>query len=310
MPREEMFEMQPELTGVALAYRNKNLIADEIFPSVPVNMKSFQYRFYNKSSFLTVPETAIGEKGSANEAQLESKLLTETCEDHALKEKIPVQKMQDAQNSGRGTNLAAVATMQLTDLMKLSREVKLAKKLSTVSLYGSNSKTLTGSEKFTDDSVNAFKILTTAMDKVLFRPNTLITSRAGFSALSQNPYVVSAVNASDVKAGVASVEGIKRVLGLDKILVGEGIVNTAAKGQTASFNSCWGNDIILMHINPIATTEYGITFGYKATLDDITIGRYFDPDAGTKGCEVYRAYSSYLDVIGCPECGYLLKGVA
>ncbi len=306
--KEEQFELQPELTGVALAYRNKNLIADEIFPTVPVDQKSFQYNFYNKEAFLTVPETEIGEKGSANEAQLKSKLLTETCKDYALKERITVQKLQEAQ--AKGKNIAADTIMHLTDLMKLSREVRVAKALSNKTVYGSNCKELNSSEKFTNDNFNAFKALTSAMDKVLFRPNILVTSRAGFSALSQNPYVVSAVNSVDVKAGIASAEGIKRTLGLDKILIGEGIVNTAAKGQAASFNSCWNNDIILMHINPIASTDYGVTFGYRATLDDYTVGSYHDPDAGTKGCEVYRIFTTYLDLLTCPECGYLLKGVA
>ena len=40
---EERFELQPELTGVALAYRNKSLIADEIFPNVPVTLKSLNF---------------------------------------------------------------------------------------------------------------------------------------------------------------------------------------------------------------------------------------------------------------------------
>lgn len=306
---DERFELQPELTGIALAYKNKSLIADEIFPSVPVTLKSFQYRVYDKGSFLSVPDTRIGEIGKPNSADLKSKLVTETCEDHALTEKIARTRSEQIQAAERGVNLLNVATMQLTDIMKLSREAALAAKLADTSNY-TESTTLADDEKFSNDDVNAFKAITEALDSVLFRPNVLITSRAGFSALSQNPYVVSAVNSVDVKAGIASAEGLKRTLGVDKILIGEGLINSSRKGQKPALSYCWGNDLILLHINPIASTDYGLTYGYKATYDEVQVGTYFDPESGTKGCDVLKTFQSYIDVVTCKDCGTIIKNIA
>lgn len=306
---EELFEMQPELTGVALAYRNKGLIADEVFPSVPVEQKSFQYRFYNKTNFLTAPETLIGDKGVPNNIELRSKLLTETCENHSLKDSIPVTRLNDAVKSEKKIDLKAASAMQLSDSLKLSREVNLAKKLSLKTNYGANYKTLNAKEKFNLDDVNALKIVCDAIDEVFYKPNTMVLSRKAMSALRRNPYIVDAVKGSYVKAGVASYEGLKELFELDKILVGEGVVNTSKKKEEVSLQPCWGNNIILMHTNPVANTEYGVTFGYKAEYETLQIGSYLDPEPGLKGCEVLKGYESYIDLITCPECGYLLEGV-
>ncbi len=298
-------ELQPQLTGIALAYRNELCIADRVLPRVKVDKLSFQYYKYEKGMFLTLPETKVGEKGEANKIEIKAKLETETVDEHALEESISIARQNEAQ--GEIENLETTATVQLTDVLKLRREVDLAKILSNSENYDGNFQNV--STKISTDTTNAVKLITTAMDKMIRKPNRLVTSRKAFSALRQNPFILSAVNRNNSTSGIASVEAIKDLFDLKEILVGESVVNTSKNKQALNPQACWGNDIILLSIDENATAKYGMTFGYNAYKDDISILKYTDMKYGTQGADILKAYMSEKYLITCPECGYLLQGV-
>ncbi len=303
------FEIQPELTGVALGYTNKSFIADKVFPKVPVTQEAFSYMQYNNADLLTVPNTRIGDTGIPNSIELGGKELTAKVENHALIERISMQKIQNAKNSSRKIDLKSIATMQLTDTLKAGAEVRLSQILSTTSNYGGNAKVLKSDEKINNSNCNAVDLIQDSIDEMFQKANTMVTSRYAMSKLRRNPYIVGACRKNSATSGIVSIEDLKDLFELDNIFVGETIVNTAKKGQKANYAAAWQNDICLMHVNPVANTEYGVTFGYNATLEDITVGTTTDSLPGTKGCEIIKAYESNINLIVCPECGYLLKDV-
>jgi hypothetical protein len=305
---EDRIQLQPELTGVALAYRNNTCIADKVFNDVTVEQRSFQYRKYDKETFLTLPETRIGEKGEANRVEIKGKLVTDSVEEHAIENSISISRQKEAQNAVNKVDLSALTIAQLTDILLLRREVNLATLLSTPAIYKGNVKKLEENEKINNPNVNAVKLIQDAADSMVYKPNKMILSRKAYSALRQNKYVVSAVNKNDSEAGIVPLDEIKTLFELDEILVGESFFNVAKRGATPNYAACWQNDIILTHNNNVATVDYGITFGYRAIYEKITIGSYFDGRSGTQGADVYKAYTSYKDVIACPECGYLIEG--
>ena len=308
--KEERIQLVPELTALALTYSNRKFIAENILPKVPVNTRSFQYRKYDKSNYFHVPETKIGEKGEANEVEYRGVKLTETVEDHALKEYIPISR--EKENLKNGINRKEKATNQLTKLLKTRKEILVANLLADVNSYGGNSgnvKTLSAQEKVNNDNANAVKIIQSAADAMLYAPNVMVTSRYAMSALRMNPFVVDACSAASRKAGIVSIEALKDLFGLDEIFVGESVVDTAKKGQATNLQLCWGNHISLLHIDKDADTEDGITFGFEAEYEPIQVGEYYEGGRGTQGCDVIKAYysSKYLSV--CEDCGYLLKDV-
>ena len=87
------------------------------------------------------------------------------------------------------------------------------------------------------------------------------------------------------------------------------MANTAKRNQTASYVNIWGNDIILAYINPNATLDNGVTFGLKAERGEREISTGFDAKRGVRGVEYIKIANEEKDLIVCPDCGYLLKGV-
>ncbi len=47
------FPIQPELTAIAIAYKNRSLIADQVLPRVPVGKQDFKYLKFNLADGFT-----------------------------------------------------------------------------------------------------------------------------------------------------------------------------------------------------------------------------------------------------------------
>ena len=313
MSGEEKFQIEPESTGVALGYTNKKLIADKIFPNVPVAQESFKHLVYKDILKSSIPETRIGDKGEANMMEFGSEKVTSSVENHSLKDMIPKTKIVSA--AKQGTDIKAIMTMQLVNSLKTAREVDLSKKLSDVNNYlTGNTYNLGKDEKLGSDKSMAVDMIEEYKGKVLGGANTMVLSERAFSKLRRDKSVIKSltlnkgVSESEISAMI-TFEAIKELFLFENIFIGQSKMNGAKKGQNASIKSCWEDDIILLNIDPLATTDYGITYGYSAVYKDYTVGTYFDEDKGLEGCEIIRPYASYIDLICCPACGALLKGV-
>lgn len=310
---EEQFQIQPELTAVALGYINKKLIAGEIFPKVDVTGHSFEYSVYDKVQGTSMPETKVGPKGSANTVENIGTRASATVEDHSLKDKIPLVTLQDAQKKDK--DIRGIVTMQLIDSLKTAREINLSNKLSDAKNYAKdNVYTLDENEKFGSAKSTATDIIEDYMNKVLGGANTMILSKRAFSKLRRDRSIINSISINHSASqtdmpGMVSPEAIKDLFQLENIYVGQSVLCSSQKGETPVLSACWKDDVILLNIDPIATTDYGLTYGYSATYEDYTVGSYFDPDSGLKGCEIIRPYTSYIDLISCKNCGALLKDV-
>lgn len=310
---EEQFQIQPELTAVALGYINKKLIAGKIFPKVDVTGHSFEYSVYDIIRGASMPETKVGPKGSANEVENIATQVAATVEDHSLKDKIPLVKLQDAQKKDK--DIRGTVTMQIVNSLETAREINLSKKLSDAKNYAKdNVYTLDENEKFGSAKSTATDIIEDYMNKVLGGANTMILSKRAFSKLRRDRSVINSIsinrNATQTnEPGMVSLEAIKDLFQLENIYIGQSVLCSSQKGETQFLSACWKDDVMLLNIDPIATTDYGLTYGYSAVYEDYTVGSYFDPDSGLKGCEVIRPYAAYIDLIACKNCGALLKDV-
>ncbi len=303
---QERIELQSELTGIALAHRNETCIADKIFPVVQVDSLSFQYYKFKKGDFVTLPETKIGEKGKAQRIEIQAELKTDTVDEHALEEAVSVSR---ANQANQKINRYETASLQLTDCLKLRREVDAAQLLSDTNNYDGNFKNIGTNEKISKDETNAVKLIMNALALCYKKPNKMILSRRAAYALRQNPFILQGVTKASISGGVASLAGIKELFELDEILVGESVVNTAKNKETPNLSAAWGDDIILCYFDKNVSNKYSMSFGYKAQYEDIQISQYFDGSIGSKGADILKATMAEKYMLTCPACGYLLKGV-
>lgn len=296
-----------ELTSLALAFNNKSFIADKVLPRVPVTTESFKYLYYPKEQFLTVPDTNIGPKGEANTVDLNAEVRTASVKARALKDIIPIAKIDAAVKSGQKSPMDK-ATVQLTRLIQLDREVKTAKLLADTANYG-KSKALSGTDCINDPNSDAINIIQDMIDDMLMAPTTMVMSRKVASAIRRNRSIVSGFHGNSGDKGMVPLEYLKELFGFQDIFVGESIMNSAKKGQQAQLVGVWGNFISMFYADATADTEGGMTFGLTAEYEKRTTRNWTVEDKGIKGCEAVQVHEQETELITAPECGALLYNV-
>ncbi|MBN8486378.1 MAG: hypothetical protein J0M20_01395 [Burkholderiales bacterium] len=313
------FIVQPHLTAIAIGYRQGNLIADMVAPRTPVFTKDFSWQKYELAEQFTVPETRVGAKGQPNQVDWKSTPVSDSVVDHALDAPVTnesIEQFQRAQAAGLAPNAVdplIKATRLVRGLVATRREQRVATLMTTLGNYAStNRTTLSGTSQWSDyTNSDPHYAMMMAMDGMIIRPNTLVLGRAVFTVLSLHPKIKSAIYGS-VNGNQKAVtrEALAALLELDNVHVGEGWLNTAAKGQTPNITRIWGKDAALVSINADADTESGLTFAQTAEFGSPVAGTIEDSDIGMRGGVRVRSGESVKEFVSANDLGYLFKAAA
>lgn len=301
------YPVNPEvIQAVAISYRNTKLIADSVMPRVPVGTKDFKYRAMNLADGFTVPDTKIGRKSQPNRVEVTGNLVPATCTDYGLDDVVP---MDDLKNAPEGVDPVAVQTEFVTNLVALDREIRVANAVFGAANHN-NKTTLSGTSQWSDygnsDPVTA---IMTALDAVIMRPNVMTIGRAAFTKLSMHPKICKAIFGNNTDAGIVTREQIARLLELDEVLVGEGFVNTAKRGQTPVMSRVWGKHAAFMYRETPSAAANATTWGFSGQFGERTARSYFDDKVGLEGGEVVVVGESLGEIISAPDLSYFFQNV-
>jgi hypothetical protein len=300
------FPIQPELTAIAIGYRNTRLIADEVLPRVPVGKQEFKYLKYNLADGFTLPDTKVGRKSKPNEVEFSATEQTDSAEDFGLDDPIP---QADIDNAPPNYDPVGRSVEGVTDLILLDREVRTANLVFNAANYGAaNKTTLSGTSQF-NDFANSDPIATimNALDACIMRPNIMTIGRAAFSTLVRHPKIVKAVLGNSGDSGIARRRDLAELFELEDVLVGEAFLNTARKGQPVALSRVWGKHISLLYRDKNADTRGRVTFGFTAQWGNRVAGAQPDGDIGLRGGQRVRVGESVKELIVAPDVGYFIQ---
>jgi len=249
-PSISQVHLDKALTNVSIQYRNPAMIADRIFPMFPVGNKSDKYFIFDKTRFRVVDDQrAPG--AEANEV-FGWNLSTDNynAEGHALRDAIPDPIRN---NADPATDIDVTTTEQLTDLIMLNREVNLATKIFGAGSTIPNS-TLAGTSQWSDfansDPVLAIDLQKeTILQATGVMPNKIATSQTVFRQLRNHPKVIDRVKYT-MKANQLSEQELADAFGVDEVLVGRALQNTATEGQSDALTFIWGKNLLLYYAPP------------------------------------------------------------
>ncbi|HEC12311.1 MAG TPA: phage capsid protein [Acidiferrobacteraceae bacterium] len=307
MPKAN-FPITPELTAIAIGYSNEKMIADQVLPRVPVGKQEFKYMKHTMAEGFTLPDTKVGRKSSPNKVDFSATETTDSTEDHGLEDDIP---MTDIANAPEGYDPKGKSTVQLTNLIELRREKRIADLVFDANQYGAAYKeTLAGNDQWSDaaNSDPVAKIMD-SLDVVIMRPNVMTIGRAAFTMLARHPKIVKAIHGNSGDSGIARRQDIAELFELDELLVGEGWLNTAKKGQAPNMVRVWGKHCALIHRDMNADTNFGATFGYTAQFGTRIAGANPNPDIGLRGGETVRVGESVKELITANDLAFFLQNV-
>jgi hypothetical protein len=297
------FPIDEQLTAIAIGYKNKRFIADDVLPRVPVSKEEFKYRKYALADGFTIPDTKVGRTGRPNELEFGFTEETASTVDYALEDPIP---MADMMNAPEGYDPAGHATEMLTNLIMLDREKRAADLVLASGTYASSNRTtLSGTSQWSDTTSNPLTAIMTALDSVVMRPNIAVWGRAVFTKVATHPAIVKAVHGNAGDSGVATAQQIANLLELEALYVGESWYNSAKRGQTASMARLWGKHAAFIYRDSLANTRSGTTFGFTAQFGDRVAGKWEDKNIGMRGGFRVRTGESVKEVVTANDLGYL-----
>jgi hypothetical protein len=303
------FPITPELTAIAIAYRNPSLIADQVLPYVPVGKKEFKYWKYEKPERFTLPDNYVGRKSSPNQVEFNATEETDSVVDFGLDDIVP---NDDIDNAPPNYNPLGNAVEGIQDLNLLAREKRVADLVFNTASYNSGNRTAlsASADKWsTFDTSDPIEDVLTALDTCIMRPNVMVLGNSVWTVLRRHPKVIKATNKNSGDSGVAARAAVAELLELEEILVGQGWLNTSKKGQTASFSRVWGNYCALIYRNRQANTQRGTTYGFTARFGTPVAGSLPEPTVGLRGSIRVRAGESVKELILADDLGYLFSAV-
>jgi hypothetical protein len=307
MSDQQPFPVVPYLTSIAVAYRNKKFIADQVLPRVPVGKRDFKYTLYTLADAFTIPNTRVGRRSLPTEVEFGGTDTTSSVADYGLDDVIPYDDIEQAQ--GTQFDPRAQAAENLTDLLALDREKRTSDLVMNASNYASaNKDTLSGTTQWSHASSDPVTAIKNALDGMINRANVLVLSRAVASALQSHAKIVAAAyplggNAS--VGGTVALDAIARLFELDEILVGEGFYNSAKPGQTATIVRVWPKYAAAIVRNQQANTRQGMTFGMTATWGQRVAGELPEPKIGLRGSTRLRVGESLKELLTANDLGFL-----
>lgn len=267
MPTPSSTYVNPLLTNISVGYRNSNLIADQVFPTVVVNKKTGTYFVADKSNLRAPADARRSELSRAN--RVSNRLTSATYEltEKSLETAISDEVMR---NYDDPFDPKANATRLVKGQLLVDREVNLVNTLigavTPTDLSGAWSTTST-------DIIGTIRGgRTSILQNTGEDANTLILGKEAFDLVLENAAVVDRLKYTNRADEATIMNALADFFGVDRVLIGKGVKNTAAEGQADSLSFIWGEYVVLAYIAPNPAIEVP-SAGYHLVQEN---GEYVD----------------------------------
>ncbi|MEA2056899.1 MAG: major capsid protein [Patescibacteria group bacterium] len=280
-PTKDDVHQDAVMSGISVMYSNDEYIADRVMPVVPVQKESDTYYKFTRNWRL--PEAKRAPGGEANEVEWNLSTDNYSCVEYALKDFL-ADRVKN--NADKPVNAEIQTTENLTDLVHLIREKRIADIVFAGGNYGSTS-ALTGSNQW-DDYAGSDPIgdVRTAKDTVHAAsgkmPNTMIVGYQVHSKLLDHPDILERIKYT--QKGKITADLLASLFEVDNYIVGKAIYDSSDSGGSESLGYIWGKYASLIYAEPspgLRKVSYGYQFqsrGFrtKRWRKEAREGEYFE----------------------------------
>ncbi len=225
------------LDNISVAYRNKELIWDQVFPLVPVEKKSDFYFIFARGDWLRdeVEVRAPGARARRVDYALSS--ASYNCLTYGAAHGIPDEVRQ---NADRPLRPDRDATEFITDKLQLAVERRVASIVTTCGNWASASNPAT---QWSNDASEPLDDIETAKDAVISKtgvvPNVCVIAQTTWRVLRNHPDIIARVQYGGFRQITPQL--LADIIDVPKVLIGRSIYNTALEGATDSISYVWGD---------------------------------------------------------------------
>ena len=237
------------LSEIAIAYRNKSFIADQVLPLVDVDKQSDKYYVWDKGSWLTnqVEYRTPGDTYPEGRMKLSSDEYY--CDIYHLGYPIP---WEDKKNQDVAVDLETTGAEWLAHQFLLNREIQIAATIFIGALWDTNPTVGTDFLAWDDyDNSNPPEDIDTYRDTVLHNtgvePNTLVVGKQVFSKLRRHPLLLDMYKYTG--RGILTEAEVAAALDIEKLLIGKCVRRTSLEGAAAAVQAfVWGKNALMLYV--------------------------------------------------------------
>jgi len=288
------------LTNASVAYIQNadNFIASKVFPIVPVDKQSDLYFKYTKEDWFR--DDARVRADGAEAAVSGYGLTTDSyfADVYAVKKAVGDQLMANFDTPLDPLRDAAKFTSQL--LMN-RMEAQFITDYVTTGIWGTDYTGVAGSPsagefKQWSDTANSDPIedIEEAKADILsatgFEANKLVLGYEVYKTLRNHPDIIDRVKYTG--RDVPDTQYLAQLFGLDEVLVAKAVKNTAAEGQTGSFDFTFGKTALLVHSAPqpsLLAPSAGYIFQWRGVSEGLGL------TVGTKQYRLEQNAATYVE---------------
>lgn len=305
------------LTNISIAYMQKQteFRAADVFPVVPVQKQTDRYWIYTKGDwFRDEAMKRAPASESAGSGFTLSSTNTYSADIWAFHKDIPDQVRA---NEDAAINSDRDATEFVTQRLLISRERQF---VSHFLSSGTWDTTYTGGTDFTawsnyatSDPVGDVTLgIRTVKTNTGYRPNTLVMGGEVWDKLKDHPDILERIKYT--QKGIITQDLVAQVFGIDKIVVMDGVYNSAAEGATVTMAQILGKYALLCYSAPapsmlapsagyiFAWSGYGGRNAYGTTIKSIR--------NDLTECDRIEGTLAYDMKVIATDLGYLFSGAS
>ena len=299
MPLKSQLHVNQLLSNVSVQYKNTEYIWDKVFPQVPVMKDTDLYRVYDRN--FRIPETKRAAKGVAREFQFEVSTSSYALEQHALKEYVGVDEID---NYDQGS-LEVDTTENLTDAIYRRIEDTVAKLFTTTNWSLNVSLAATAAWSLNTITSDPVPVVDTAASTIIANsgktPNFMILPRNGFIAVKNHVSVLDRVKYTSSELSESMVAALFSV---PELLVPTAVKDTAAEGVAASITNFFGN-MAFLGWKPGSAGLKTPSCGYTFIKNTPRVRSWFDNERNATAIEVEVKFQPK---VVASLTGYLING--
>jgi hypothetical protein len=295
------------LSNLSIAYKNTLYIGESIAPLVRSTKESNKYYIFNKGDMFrsTAEKRAAGTASKRHGFGLSTD--TYFCEEIADSAQL---EDETRENQDAVLDLEASKVEFATDKVLLRLEQDVASLCTTGTNWGSNYST---PSNLWDDYINSDPIddIEDAIEVVEGgtgqNVNTMIISYDVWKILKHHPQILERLPSTTLKT--ATLDTLKAIFEVDRILIGKALLNSAVQGQTDSFARIWTGDVWVGHVAPtparnVPSAIYTFVWPQNGLIRGVRTWREEDIHS-----DIFEAFMRYDVKVTGSDLGYLLEAV-
>lgn len=264
------------LSEIAIAYRNKSFIADQVFPLVEVEKQSDKYHVWDKGSWLTNQVESRTPGDTYPEGRIKLSQDEFFCDIYHLGYAIP---WEHKKNQDVAVDLETTGAEWLAHQFMLNREIQIAAAIFAGGSVWDTEPTVGADFVAWDDYDNSDppEDIDTYRDTVLqntgVEPNTLVIGKQVFSKLRRHPLLLDMYKYTG--RGILTTEEVAAALEIEKLLIGKCVQRTTVEGHATPAQAfVWGKHALMLYVPErpaLREPASGYTFAWKIDDSGLTV---------------------------------------